>query len=236
MEYVNTVVIFSLLLLLLEEDQYEDRNARTRKRWALMSEKRGTKEFKASHALRFVVLLLAHGQKEFAPWFYSYTPYSNDGRIRKLNPSKRRGRRHVIRSETCLAVVLLWCRTTCQYWVLSTSFGLVGTSCGDWLRFGKRVIVHVLSKREDSVVRLPSAEKVSRYKEAIERKYPVLKDVAFVGDGLNILLQKAGDQTMQEVFYNGWKSGYFITNMFVFAPDGTVVMSMLNCPGTMHDS
>jgi len=119
---------------------------------------------------------------------------------------------------------------------LSTTFGLVGTSCGDWLRFGKRVLVHVLCKRDDAMVRLPDGPKVVQYKAAVERKYPVLKNVAFVGDGLKILLQKAGDPTTQEAFYNGWKSGHYITNVFVFAPDGTVVMTMLNCPGAMHDS
>ena len=40
----------------------------------------------------------------------------------------------------------------------------------------------------------------------------------------------------QEAFYNGWKSGHYITDVFVFAPDSTLVMSMLNCPGAMHDS
>ena len=97
-------------------------------------------------------------------------------------------------------------------------------------------MVHILSNHRDAIVCLPDATNVAKYKEAIARKYPVLKDVAFVGDGLKILLQKAGDQTTQEAFYNGWKAGHYITNVFVFAPDGTIVMSMLNCPGAMHDS
>jgi hypothetical protein len=72
--------------------------------------------------------------------------------------------------------------------------------------------------------------------EAIKEKYPLLQDVAYVGDGLKILLQKAGDPQMQNAYFNGWKSGHYITNVFMFAPDGTIIMSMLNCPGSMHDS
>lgn len=258
----HSLVIFALLWMMAGSDYNEERNVRRRERWAAMSDKERDERIRSiprpslcapvsspwakvyiSKSDRALITLTGLNFEAFeklhslfAPLFYSHTPYSDDGRIRKLDPNERRGRRRVIRSETCLALTLLWCRTTCQYWILSTTFGLVGTSCGDWLRFGKRVVVHLLSSRLDSVVCLPDATKVAQYKEAIERKYPVLKDVAFVGDGLKILLQKAGDQMTQEAFYNGWKSGHYVTNVFVFAPDGTVVMSMLNCPGAMHDS
>ena len=258
----HSVVIFALLWILAGLDANEERNGRRRERWAAMSKKERDERIRSiprpslcqpsfspwakvyvSKSDRALITLTGLNYEAFerlhqlfAPLFYSHSPYSDNGRIRKLDSKESRGRRRVIRSETCLALTLLWCRTTCQYWILSTTFGLVGTSCGDWLRFGKRVLVHVLCKRDDAMVRLPDGPKVVQYKAAVERKYPVLKNVAFVGDGLKILLQKAGDPTTQEAFYNGWKSGHYITNVFVFAPDGTVVMTMLNCPGAMHDS
>ena len=60
--------------------------------------------------------------------------------------------------------------------------------------------------------------------------------MAYVGDGLKILLEKTGDDMKQESFYNRWKSSHYITNLLIFAPDGTIVMAVLNCPGAMHDS
>ena len=79
-------------------------------------------------------------------------------------------------------------------------------------------------------------EKINCYRLAIANKYPARTNVALVGDGLKILLQNSGDEQTQEAFFNGWKSGHYITNIVVFAPDGTIVMSILNCPGSMHDS
>jgi hypothetical protein len=38
------------------------------------------------------------------------------------------------------------------------------------------------------------------------------------------------------MFYNGWLHGYFISNVFVFAVDGTIRICGLNDPGSMHDS
>ena len=67
-------------------------------------------------------------------------------------------------------------------------------------------------------------EKVEQYRAAIVAKHPALKNVVTVGDGLKILLQKAGEDITQEAFYNGWKSDHYITNLFVFAPDSTIIV------------
>jgi hypothetical protein len=41
---------------------------------------------------------------------------------------------------------------------------------------------------------------------------------------------------MQNIFYNGWKSDHFVSNIFLFAPDGSIPLCALNAPGNMHDS
>jgi hypothetical protein len=38
------------------------------------------------------------------------------------------------------------------------------------------------------------------------------------------------------MFYNGWLHGHFVSNVFVFAVDGTIRICRLNAPGSMHDS
>ena len=40
----------------------------------------------------------------------------------------------------------------------------------------------------------------------------------------------------QGMFYNGWTHGHYITNVFVFGADGTIIDAVLNVPGSVHDS
>jgi hypothetical protein len=40
----------------------------------------------------------------------------------------------------------------------------------------------------------------------------------------------------QERYYNGWKKDHYVSNMFVFAPDGTIPIIAIDAPGNMHDS
>lgn len=251
------------LVLANEEDEARvERNRRRRERWASLTDREKDERIRSiprrslhmprdsawniayqSRSDRALITLTGLNVRSFeklhslfAPLFHRHTPHTDNGSIGTLNVQERRGRPRIVTSHACLGLVLMWTRTTCQYWVLSGTFGLVGTACGHWLRFGKRILLNALFGLEECKIRLPNLEKVEQYKNAIQRRHPNLKDAAYVGDGLKILLQKAGDEQTQEAFYNGWKSGHFITNLFVFAPDGTIIMAVLNCPGSMHDS
>ena len=55
-------------------------------------------------------------------------------------------------------------------------------------------------------------------------------------DGLKLYLQKSPHQSIQEMFYNGWKADHYVTNVFVFVPDGTIPIAFFNVPGCVHDS
>ena len=55
-------------------------------------------------------------------------------------------------------------------------------------------------------------------------------------DGLKVALQAAGDEVVQNFYYNGWKCDHFILNVFVFSPVGKICAAFYNAPGTMHDS
>jgi hypothetical protein len=256
-----TVGILALLLL-EDEDAVSARNRRRRERWKALSWRERDERIRSipRNSLHHPALspwMKAYLSKEdralitytglnfeaferlhapFAELFHAYTPFTEDGTIQRLDPNQKRGRRRIITSHACMGFVLMWTQTTSQYWALSPVFGIGGTSCGIWLRFGKRLLCSVLGERDDAVIRLPNAEKITLYIQAIATKHPALHNVIYVGDGLKIPLQKAGDDLTQEAFYNGWKSSHFITNVFVFAPDGTIVMAVINCPGTMHDS
>ncbi len=55
-------------------------------------------------------------------------------------------------------------------------------------------------------------------------------------DGLKIPIQKSGDESTQNAYYNGWLHSHFIGYMLVFSPLGGVVACTLNAPGSWHDS
>ncbi|KAG9414525.1 hypothetical protein AC1031_007932 [Aphanomyces cochlioides] len=38
------------------------------------------------------------------------------------------------------------------------------------------------------------------------------------------------------MFYNGWTHDHYVSNVFVFCPDGTIAAASINAPGSEHDS
>ena len=74
--------------------------------------------------------------------------------------------------------------------------------------------------------------------ESIASKYNVLgqERVCFAVDGLKLMLEQSSDCVIQERFYNGWTHDHYVTNVFTFAPNGTIVDMVINGPGNMHDS
>jgi hypothetical protein len=64
-------------------------------------------------------------------------------------------------------------------------FGITQSVCSKFLRFGRRILLRVLSNHEDAVIRLPIEQEIEGFKHAISSKYSTLTDVALVADGLN---------------------------------------------------
>ncbi len=59
----------------------------------------------------------------FKPYFDDFTPYTGDGRIRRLNPAtKGKGKQRSVTSITCLGLVLTWTRTRGSLRVLQLVF------------------------------------------------------------------------------------------------------------------
>jgi hypothetical protein len=54
-----------------------------------------------------------------------------------------------------------------------------------------------------------------------------LPDVFAVADGCKLYFESTTDLDEQSMYYNGWKSSHFITNLFVFSIDGSLHDSTL---------
>lgn len=115
-------------------------------------------------------------------------------------------------------------------------FGVTATVASLFIRFGRRLLLKVLSKDDRAKVKMPSAEEVELYKTAFREKYSLLEDVYCVADGLKLHLEQTSDCVIQSMFYNGWTHDHYVGNIFVFAPSGVIIACAYNAPGCFHDS
>jgi hypothetical protein len=172
----------------------------------------------------------------FKPCFYSFTPCRKNTDFIVRNSTTKKGRQRYLCSISCLALGLAWTRTRGSYMILQIIFGLTHGSLSVWLRFSRRMIVKVLLTHEDAVVRLPTADEATLFATMINQKYPLITNCWGAMDGLKLTLQRAGNETQQNNFYNGWTHEHYVTNLFLFSPDGKIRCSYFNAPGVLHDS
>ena len=146
------------------------------------------------------------------------------------------GCQHLLDAEGCLGLVLCWSHTRGAEWCLAVAFGLTGTHVSVYLRFGMQILVAILKADLKSEVCMPDAVEIALFKKAITVKHSLLVDCYCMVDGLKLYLQQAGDSIIQSRFYNGWKHNHYVTNIFAFALNGSIIACTLNAPGTWHDS
>jgi hypothetical protein len=85
-------------------------------------------------------------------------------------------------------------------------------------------------------VMMPTDDEIHEFEAAILAKYPALPNCWGAMDGLKLRLEKSGDETMQNNFFNGWTHDHYVSNLFLFSPDGKIRGCYKNAPGTFHDS
>jgi hypothetical protein len=96
--------------------------------------------------------------------------------------------------------------------------------------------VKILRDEPLAKVQMPTENEVTEFEKAIKAKYPALKKCWGAMDGLKLRLERAGDDDTQNIFYNGWTHDHYISNLFLFSPDGMIRACYINAPGTTHDS
>jgi len=173
----------------------------------------------------------------FEPWFDNFTPWTSnqDGTtFKKLR--KKCGVRRIVDARTCLGLVLTWFRFRGPECILQGWFGFTGTHLNAWLKFGRRGLTLVLWNNNQARVTMPTDDEIATYKEVVKAKHPALHEVHCFADGLKLAFENCDDLDEQSMFYNGWKAGHFITNLFVFAVDGRIINCVVNAPGSVHDS
>jgi len=174
----------------------------------------------------------------FEPLYKRYSPYTVNGKIVPLRHEQgtRGGRPRSLDAAGCLGLVLCYSRTRGSLFSLQLMYGVTHSVLLVFLKFGIRLLYKVLKEDEGAQVRIPSPEKIQEYKEIIRANYPALDGAWCVMDGLKLLIQKPGDDGVQNGYYNGWLHDHFVSCVYVFVPSGHIVAQTLNNPGSWHDS
>ena len=176
----------------------------------------------------------------FSPIYYFWTYDDEFKVIREKVLDKNgwpKGKPRDMPACGCLGLILMWFRTraSCARG-LALAFGQTSTPLYKWLKFGRRVLLHVLSRHDAAKVRPPTAAEFKSFKEAVVDKYPACPNVWGAADGLKLLIEAPYSYSKQLRYYNGWKAGHFVNCVFVFSVDGKIRLCVLNAPGCFHDS
>ncbi len=87
-----------------------------------------------------------------------------------------------------------------------------------YFKFSMRLLFKVLRDEPSAAVCIPSAEEIAPYQAVIRLNFPALDGSWCVMDGLKILIQKPGDESIQNANYNGWLHDHFVGCVFAFVP------------------
>jgi len=172
---------------------------------------------------------------KFRPLYNNLSPHSEDGKI-KIIKRKLEGKPRIMNACDCLGLVLMWTRTRGSMFSLQMKFGISGSSTNLYIRFARRILLHIFSTDDNASISIPTNEKIEQYKQAIKDKHPNLDGVWCAMDGLKLMLDRAGDRTEENMFYNGWTHDHYVSNVICFCPDGTIPITCYNVPGSQHDS
>jgi len=159
-----------------------------------------------------------------------------NGKIVTVRNQDGPGRPQLFDAPSCLGLVLGYTRTKGSLFSLQMIFGATHSVLALFLSYSIKLLYKVLKEEPTARIEMPSVEEIREYQEVISSHFPVLNHTWCVVDGLNIPIQKSGDEATQNAYYNGWLHGHFVGCIFVFAPSGAIVACTLNAPGFWHDS
>ena len=136
-----------------------------------------------------------------------------------------------------LGLVLTWYRTRgAVSRLLALVFGQTSTPLYKWLKFGRCILLSILTQDPESKISKPTVENVIEYSEAIHARYDLLQNVWGALDGLKTNIEETTNGGTQNNFYNGWTHGHYVNCLFLFAVHGLICGSVFNAPGVYHDS
>jgi len=104
----------------------------------------------------------------FEPYYVSNSPNATGGLIhKKMATGNKSGRKRKLDAREGLCLYLTWCWKMGSFCVLQMTFGMTAQSISVYLRFARRIILVVLTRHLDAMIRVPSTDKIREFQETI---------------------------------------------------------------------
>ena len=72
------------------------------------------------------------------------------------------------------------------------------------------------------------------YVNMIQSREPTVDDVIGFLNGVSMPVRCSDDSNEQAIYYNGYHCDTMINSIFLFGPDGKIMHSVFNAPGSWH--
>ncbi|KAJ7127642.1 hypothetical protein C8R44DRAFT_873466 [Mycena epipterygia] len=118
-----------------------------------------------------------------------------------------------------LGLVLHYLNSTMRETSLQQIFALIPTTVSRYIRFGLTLLLDVLRTMPDAAIEWPRKDNDFRaYNKLIVERHPLLTGAFASIDGLNLAVQTAEDDEIENATYNGWLCEHFISSVLVYSP------------------
>ncbi|KAG9121025.1 hypothetical protein FRC07_003195 [Ceratobasidium sp. 392] len=147
----------------------------------------------------------------------------------------RMGRRS-LDAAGVLGLLLLYLRSTSSLTHLQMIFAIIPTTLSRYVENAMPILLNVLRTIPEGVIKWPTPDEMEEYATYITIRHPGINGAFGFIDGLHIPVTSSGDFGTQNANYSRWLASHSISNCIVFAPDGTIIHSRINAPGSWHDA
>lgn len=180
---------------------------------------------------------------KFEPYFYQMSSHNNRDVLMspRTNDSRKKERSiettRKINAKSSLALCLSYYRFKGPLYILQSWFGFTHTNVSVRIGLTMTILINILKNDKRYSINWPSNVEIDSYKHIIHKHREHLKGVYCFCNGFKLLIDKPINITLQNRYYNKWIDDYYISNLFVFAPnDGKIIFALYNAPGCIHDT
>ncbi|KAG8717938.1 hypothetical protein FRC08_006317 [Ceratobasidium sp. 394] len=132
----------------------------------------------------------------------------------------RMGRRSLDAPGT-LGLMLHFLCSTSRFTALEQIFALVPSVLSRYIRTGLPILLESLKRIPEGVIKWPTPEQMAEYSAMINARHPRIDGAFGFLDGLSLPVAASGDPAVENAHYNGWLHTHKVSNIIVFAPDGS---------------
>jgi hypothetical protein len=143
------------------------------------------------------------------------------------------GRKRTFDTAGSLGLVLHFLNSSMRQKSLAQIFGAPPATISRELQRSMNALELAVNQMESAKIKWPSVDEMKEYSQLICNREPCLSGCFGFADGLNLEIMSPSDPSTQNAFYNGWTSSTVCSQVFAFAPDGTIIFASYNNPGRL---